>query len=296
MQIDRRNFKVAAEWLGRLLSLAGVLIIARELTQLVDDNSWHSLQQRIQLWWLVLPVLYVAGGMALGAAWCALLRQQGIRVATVWGLSVHGRSQLAKYVPGNIFHFAGRQAMAMAAGLPARPVLATTLWELAGQAMVAAWVGLLALSLLWPTAAPYLPLVMLPLLLFFSLLLVRVGHTATLKAMYWQLAFLLVFVLLMLALFFSFRAVSVSWLHIGQLAGVFAAAWLLGFVVPGAPGGIGVRELVLLWGLSGFMAEEQVLLLVVAGRLLTTIGDVLVYFFSIWLSQRSAASFSFSDV
>ncbi|GGY35834.1 hypothetical protein GCM10011297_06060 [Bacterioplanes sanyensis] len=264
--------------------------------QLTGDDHWQALQQLAQIWWLILPVVYVLGGMALGAAWCALLRQQGIAVPLVWGLSVYGRSQLAKYVPGNIFHFAGRQALAMAAGLSAKPVLATTFWELAGQAMVAAWLSLLALSLFWSPVGPYIPLLMLLLLLVFSLLLARTVYLMVLKAMYWQLAFLLVFVVLMLALFFSLSTASISWLQLGQLVGVFAAAWLLGFVVPGAPGGVGVRELVLLWGLSGFMADERVLLLLIAGRLVTTVGDVLVYFVSVWLSQRSAANFTLSNV
>lgn len=46
---------------------------------------------------------------------------------------------------------------------------------------------------------------------------------------------------------------------VAKLIGIEAAAWLVGFVVPGAPGGLGVREAVLIAGLSaaGLLRPRQ---------------------------------------
>src|SRR3546814_5500746 len=54
--------------------------------------------------------------------------------------------------------------------------------------------------------------------------------------------------LLMSAVAESYDATLVSRL-LGVL-GVYAAAWLLGFLMPGAPAGLGVREVVLFMGLA----------------------------------------------
>ena len=57
----------------------------------------------------------------------------------------------------------------------------------------------------------------------------------------------------------------------------YVIAWVLGFVVPGAPGGIGVRELVITLLLSGVMGEGLVVTLSITHRLITIIGDFLAY-------------------
>jgi len=58
------------------------------------------------------------------------------------------------------------------------------------------------------------------------------------------------------------------------LAG-FALAWTVGLVVPGAPGGLGVFEAVLLLRLGGVLAAAPLLAVALSYRLVATLGDVL---------------------
>src|SRR3546814_1757751 len=58
------------------------------------------------------------------------------------------------------------------------------------------------------------------------------------------------------------------------LTGAFASSWLIGFVTPGAPAGFGVREVVLSLWLSESMPASTVVVLVLALRIATTLGDV----------------------
>jgi uncharacterized membrane protein YbhN (UPF0104 family) len=58
------------------------------------------------------------------------------------------------------------------------------------------------------------------------------------------------------------------------LTGAFASSWILGFVAPGAPAGLGIREAILSAWLSGALPAEQVVLLVVVLRIATTLGDL----------------------
>ena len=59
--------------------------------------------------------------------------------------------------------------------------------------------------------------------------------------------------------------------------GVAAAAWLIGFVIPGAPGGIGVRDAFLIAGLSAAgMPATEASAVALGHRFVTMIGDALV--------------------
>jgi hypothetical protein len=55
----------------------------------------------------------------------------------------------------------------------------------------------------------------------------------------------------------------------------FALAWTVGLVVPGAPGGLGVFETVLLLRLGGGLAAAPLLAVALSYRLVATLGDVL---------------------
>jgi glycosyltransferase 2 family protein len=61
------------------------------------------------------------------------------------------------------------------------------------------------------------------------------------------------------------------------IIGGYAFAWALGFVVPGAPAGLGVREAVLVGTLGGVFPENSVLISAVLFRVITTLGDSLFF-------------------
>jgi hypothetical protein len=60
------------------------------------------------------------------------------------------------------------------------------------------------------------------------------------------------------------------------LIAVFALAWVVGFVTPGAPGGLGVREGLMLLMLAPVFSAASASVLVIALRIATTLGDVLI--------------------
>ncbi len=68
------------------------------------------------------------------------------------------------------------------------------------------------------------------------------------------------------------QQLSLPWA--GWLLG-FALAWTAGLVVPGAPGGLGVFEAVLLLQLGGQVAEAPLLAVALSYRLVATAADLL---------------------
>lgn len=57
--------------------------------------------------------------------------------------------------------------------------------------------------------------------------------------------------------------------------GAFAASWVLGFLAPGAPAGLGVREALLAVWFGGVLAPADAVALIVMLRIATTFGDLL---------------------
>ncbi|GHS95113.1 hypothetical protein AGMMS50276_09530 [Synergistales bacterium] len=63
-------------------------------------------------------------------------------------------------------------------------------------------------------------------------------------------------------------------------------SWLIGFVTPGSPGGIGVRETVLVFMLSPLFSKEVILISVVLQRIAMVCGDVLAWIVSIAIQKE----------
>jgi hypothetical protein len=75
--------------------------------------------------------------------------------------------------------------------------------------------------------------------------------------------------------------------------GVFALAWVAGFLVVIAPAGAGVREAALVLGFAGVLAAGGVLALAVLSRVLLIVADVVlaaVFLFAARLHTRRAGA------
>jgi uncharacterized membrane protein YbhN (UPF0104 family) len=58
---------------------------------------------------------------------------------------------------------------------------------------------------------------------------------------------------------------------------LFAIAWIAGYLVPGAPGGLGVREAMMVMVLSPVLGAGAAVGLSLTLRLTTTLGDAVAF-------------------
>ncbi len=63
--------------------------------------------------------------------------------------------------------------------------------------------------------------------------------------------------------------------NVSIIVGAFILSWFLGFIIPGAPGGIGIREAALTLLLGEMLDVDSILLGIVLYRLVSTAGDIL---------------------
>jgi hypothetical protein len=246
----------------------------------------------------------VAYGFAMfltSAAWGVLLKgltELPVRWAQV--VSAHGRSSVAKYLPGNVFHYAGRQVLGHAMGWPHSAMAAATILETVLFMFVAA---LLAFFLRTPEMTSLSFPVPLPLVLSGALCAVGACWAALYNAprLPWLMRFFdpqlmrrlalspQLFVAMALYIVFFAMFTLVLWAVLAEVeggwpwpvlieaSGVLVLSWLVGNVTPGAPGGIGVREAALVILLGPILGEAVALAVALALRLVTTAGELLYF-------------------
>ena len=270
------------------MALIGVVFVFAKLYSYSTDINFAIFNARTWALIAFLALVYGLSNLMLAQAWHKLLQHLGVSVAAPWAICAFGVSQIAKYVPGNIFQLVGRQAMGAAAGLSHWPLAKSAVWELGLIAVAGAMFGLLVLPVLTEHIAA------LTSLTFFVASLITIVFVlnylfskAIVLAFLLYVSFLLLSGMLFLGLIELITENNVikvtDW---PALIGAYVVAWLVGLVTPGAPAGIGVRELALLFLLTGMVGEAELVMAVALGRLVTASGDGLFFIASSMYGRR----------
>lgn len=289
-------------WLGWLMvGLSFAFIGAR----LWPGEAWEL--ARPQLAPLLLATLagalvYGLAGFLLSTAWRQLLALERPPGPAAGYHAVYGRSQIAKYLPGNCFHLVGRQLLGRALGHSQAALATASLLE-------AALLLALAMSLAAPLARPWLGggAALLPIAALAGLGLVCAGDRLLLRR-WWPLpgmardrGRLLATALACHGAFFALAA-GLLWLLVALVSArvpgpllclsALALAWAAGFVVPGSSAGLGVREAVLIVALESTLGAGASTVVALALRLVTTAGDGVFCALAVLLPlpQRSCAA------
>lgn len=292
----------------RLLGLAvGLIVTVLFVWYVVRSLRGHDLSvyatPRAALGIVLAAVLWSCGAPLLTLAWRTMLLSVGIRKTWHELFAILGITQFAKYIPGNIAQYVGRVGMSLARGIPARPLAVTLILETlliiaAAVATCAAAgamssIGLDALQAHGKQLAVVTTLVVFAIIGLFALRRIAPAFLKRFAPKYApaldgtrlptqsSLAFAFISYcaiyccagagLIVLARFLLPLAPHDYWL----LIAVFALAWVVGFVTPGAPGGLGVREALMVLMLAPVYTAASASVLVIALRIATTLGDVL---------------------
>jgi len=214
-------------------------------------------------------------------AWKKLLNEYSLEVPMKWVVFIYGKTQIMKYVPGNIFHLAGRQAEGMRIGLPAKPLAKTSMWELLIQSSAA--LPFAAIFLFLININPFIiGLSCVALFTILAFVWTKIGSANFAASFSLYSLFHLCAGLIFFLLVISFAEPGPTPFY---LPAAYIVAWLIGLITPGAPAGLGVRELVLILLLKGHMTENDIIILTTLSRVVTGVGD-LIYFGLSYLSQK----------
>ncbi|MDB4542871.1 hypothetical protein N9241_01370, partial [bacterium] len=115
---------------------SGVALFGAAFTVLQIVRQWSLLEithMGSSFWWLMAGCSFAYGlaNVVLAFGWMNLLRHLNEIVAAPVALVIYGMTVPAKYIPGNIFHLAGRQALGMARGIDGWRLAKSSVYELA---------------------------------------------------------------------------------------------------------------------------------------------------------------------
>ncbi|UGB37565.1 lysylphosphatidylglycerol synthase domain-containing protein [Frateuria soli] len=295
---------------GLLLGmLTGVYFLVHARRTLASSDLSGLLNVNVLASTVCLAALYALAIPATALAWVWMLRSMKQPASLCRMLPILATTQFAKYLPGNVAQHIGRIALARGAGLDLPAVLFSISWEM--LLTVVACTHVSALTLFWTgpvLAHGHLAAYRAPLLLGVTLAvaaalllapplvsrlaLLRAGVRSDPTAVPPRVGLAPSTVLGCYAIYVTnfFLIGGGLWLVSHAIAaegtpapgvifltGAFASSWILGFVTPGAPAGLGIRETVLAALLAGSLPPTQAVALIVALRVATTIGDLAVF-------------------
>lgn len=233
---------------------------------------------------------YSAGVGLLAIAWWRMLRSDSGQPASGPLMVSYLVGQFAKYLPGNVFQYAARHGLGVAAGASHGTLVAAAFSEIclllccgaavalaAGGSVIAdvfpgvgRLPGWLALAPLSAALAVSIPGNLLPKVRWLPRM--PIATVAAVCSCY------LAFFLLFGVLYFACLAwVNVETVDVPASIGAAAMAWVAGFVIPGPPAGAGVREATLTLGAGPGVNAAAVATSILMFRTMTLCGDFLAF-------------------
>ncbi len=285
----------------RWLILGGTLFF---LLKAFKDNWLGVSAIRINITgWLILGTATSVTLLAhiwAGWIWTWVLKELNQSVSSIEFIQVYLKTNIAKYLPGNVWHYYGRIIAAKNANIPTNIATLSVLLEpllmlaaaliiivlFASQIVVNNWkinlviLQLLGLIIILGILHPWFLNPTIQLLdrwknkksqpenqLIDSFIINRYP----VKPLLGEIVFLGLrgagFILTIMAL------TSVNWQQIPLLFGTFSCAWVMGLVIPGAPGGLGVFETIAILLLQYHFPAALVISAIALYRLISILAE-----------------------
>jgi len=305
-KIDKKKL---VDWAGRILMIVSVILII-----------WKVIQYDIDFSVLVLPsviVVLALSALVYGASifftsfnfrWLIEILS-GISVPKTLAVSVYCSSNLYKYIPGNIMHFVGRNRLAVEVEeLKHDEVAFATIMDNLFLCLAAVVISVICVLNYF---VEYLRQIHIPDYMFiaagaaiFILIVLAVifrrrlakwlkKYTEIIKRFspLSALKLMLVSALRLLALAVTFFAVlavlgqAITLDIIPQIIGLFVLSWVAGFLIPGAPGGLGVREMIMITFMGDTLDQSILLTSTIIHRVVCILGDIAAWGISLLYSR-----------
>lgn len=265
---NTRRVRLAAQGLlagGLVFLLIRLHSIWRDSHVTLSHVGWPSLAGAF--------ALTAVGIAASGFIWLAILSRLGVRTQPRW-VAIYFQAQVAKYIPGSLWQYAGRAALSRVRGVPLRAVGISLPTELGASVVAAAalssfllqgWGVLLAAGLLLAVVVAGRRIEANP------------GH-AVRTGIRAGTAVVPLFAAAWLCIGCGFwltahALVAVRFADLLVYIGAFSAAWVVGLLAVYAPGGIGVREAMLVAILHSRLGSADALVVAAASRVLIAVID-----------------------
>lgn len=283
------------QWLGYALTLICLGYIGYIATQIDWSPLTTADASKVIMYTLLGAVGYAILCILTGLTWWQLvIAVSGLQWSSLVAVTIHARTMIYKYLPSNVLHMVGRHIWTREFGIDHAQLTMAVILEIAtitsAALLIAVWNHQHLVSLAG-TILEYIPAWLIEdgILVWAVIIGLAVGALTLLLArdrlssfsIIHPMRVLIVFLIYIVFLVFSgclgyvlLGALGQD-LPLGFAIGVLTTAWLCGYVIPGAGGGLGIRELVLIAALAPVCGLEVALLFSLVWRLATLVGELI---------------------
>lgn len=296
------NKKRVINIFGNILMLLSIaFIINRIIEYRIDFSEVLSVWPIIII--AILIIIYALVVVALANVYYAFLRLLSCKnISRKDTVFVYCKSNMYKYLPGNVFHYIGRNQISLNERIPHGTVIAATLAEMLLLTFAAAFTaaglaGLYAVRWLVDNYT-HREMAILVISILLAILAIITLYRAKSKAREWivekstqinripftvtirfsiiyTVTFILNGAMFIMALYSIGGEISNN--LILPVIGMYTLSWIVGFLTPGAPAGLGIREAIMSTLLIGIVEAELVITAVLLYRIATIMGDVVAF-------------------
>ena len=302
--MNKNHFKNLIKIIGRILMILSVIFIVIKIKDLGFDISVVDnipAFAGISALALVLNMISTVIMALVWGKWISFFSSTKVNRSDV--VTIYGKSSIGKYLPGNVMHYVERNLFAAEYGLSQDKIAFSSVMEIVGQVLSAVLISLILLpasfrqkvlavvgenskTLIIIATIGIAVLILLAVILAFRK--VNIGkYLKEYKAGNFVTTLVVTLAGSVVYLIMNGCGILLLWIYcsggvpdmenIRLIVSSYAAAWVCGFVIPGAPGGIGIREAVLSI-LLGDITGGVLMFLIIVHRLITIIGDFAIYF------------------
>ena len=243
--MNKEKLKKLVFFLGKSLGILGLVFVFYKLSQ---EYTLNSFTNQFILLLDILPILMILNiaSIILGIyAWHIMLLQYSKKsfpfLASYYYFS---KTEIAKYLPGIIFHFVGRQALASKIGISqiemAKISLLFSFLLLTGTVLTSTVFAFLSNDV--PNTI--LTLMGLSSIIILIILVYMYPSFPRIKKVSMNLYLALSVALqgIMLGMIVMYQSDSFTANLFFLCVSIYTLSWLIGFITPGASGGLGIRE------------------------------------------------------
>ena len=304
-QNKKERIKKIVSYVGTALMLVSLWFIGRRLFGYLTAEDFD--RSFLSSPWVIMGLFGVAlveglGIFLAGINFRSLVRNvSGIPTEPTLAATVYTSANLYKYIPGGVLYVAGRNRLAVETeGLGHGKVAFATVVEGALIAVAAILVAVInafdhTFSYLRQLdALPIIGIVVAIIILAIIPVIYVFRHKISTGWKYLtenmeELTFAVMFkrfgfALLLMALWGGSFAATLALLGqsmtlglVSTVVGLFILSWVAGFLTPGAPSGLGIREAVMLMFMGGIVDGGLLIVAMIIHRVLTVMGDLLAY-------------------
>jgi uncharacterized membrane protein YbhN (UPF0104 family) len=302
------SFRNIIQLLGIVITIIS-LVFAFQRIWAIGHANWEKLLTINVLLIIILGgFIHGLNDFLLGWAWKKLLVWFGESNAQLKiCLVVYSRTQIAKFIPGNIFQYPTRHVMGNRVGFRHPALVGAMIYEIMGVLVAGCTISIIGFpqgiyfgnSIILRLAV--LPIIWIfPLVIQFVLIHFSLGRKMGLEEKtVWEALKNLFPTWAIYLVFFIFEGILL-WCIVGgstekwfdvpllYIISTYAVSSVLGLITPGAPAGLGVREAVMILILTGFIGAPAAAFVALTSRMVVTLGDVIFFLLSYPLGRISS--------